>query len=49
MQNHHIDGDAVFAVTVDDIEAVISRWTGSSVDVIRKARSGHAGQEPSSG
>jgi ATP-dependent Clp protease ATP-binding subunit ClpC len=38
MEKHNIDETAVFGVTVDDIEAVISRWTGASLDVIRKAR-----------
>lgn len=49
MEKHKADETVVIAVTVDDIEAVISRWTGSSLDVVRKARSGYAGQESSSG
>ena len=49
MEKYKIDETTLVTVTVDDIEAVISRWTGSSLEVIRKARSGQAGQEPSSG
>jgi len=30
---------APISITIDDIEAVVSRWTGASLDVIRKARS----------
>jgi ATP-dependent Clp protease ATP-binding subunit ClpC len=38
MEKHQIDGTAVGLVTVDDIDAVIARWTGTSLDIIRKAR-----------
>lgn len=37
-QKYQIDESLSVPVTVDDIEAVISRWTGTSLDVIRKAR-----------
>jgi ATP-dependent Clp protease ATP-binding subunit ClpC len=36
-QKYQIDESQSVPVTVDDIEAVISRWTGTSLDVIRKA------------
>lgn len=48
-QKLNIDESTAVPVTVDDIEAVIARWTGTSLDVIRNARSGHAGQESTSG
>jgi hypothetical protein len=33
-------------VTVEDIEAVISRWVGTSLDVVRKARPSKEKQNP---
>ena len=47
-QKYQIDESQTVPVTVDDVEAVISRWTGSSLDVVRKARPSAAGEKPSS-
>jgi ATP-dependent Clp protease ATP-binding subunit ClpC len=46
MEKYNIDQTAVFAVTVDDVEAVISRWTGASLEVVRKARLKTEDQDP---
>jgi len=37
-EKHKPHETAPISITIDDIEAVVSRWTGVSLDVIRKAR-----------
>jgi ATP-dependent Clp protease ATP-binding subunit ClpC len=47
MEKYKIDETAVVVpVAVDDIEAVISRWSGASLDLIRKARPQTGDQRP---
>ena len=45
-EKYKIDESQSVPVTVDDVEAVISRWTGTSLDVIRKARPRSDEQNP---
>jgi len=37
-EKHKTHETAPISITIDDIEAVVSRWTGVSLDAIRKAR-----------